>query len=106
MAGRGSIGVGTGVTIFTLALFSLAGIVCSAIFFAKWKDSEQGLNTAKGDLTDFVTAGERNRDDIRAIVTQAKGKRQSAIAFMTDQYGQMAMRATGVRGMTIEQFEE
>jgi hypothetical protein len=106
MAGRSSIGLGAGIAIFVSSLLAIAFLVLAAVFFTKFTQTRQELQTARADLTEFVTSAERNRDEVRIIADTAKKARKSAISYLVDQYGAAMARVTGVRTNTVEDMEK
>ena len=55
MAGRNSIGVGVGVTIFISLALTVGLLVAFAIYFTKYKDTNQELLKMKQDVSSFVS---------------------------------------------------
>ena len=89
MAAKGSMpGWGWGL-ITVLSLTTLGSLVAFAMFYGKYNDSMRQLLTATEAGNDFVRADERNRDDVRNLVEEAKKSRQSLVGYLVE--GQQAV---------------
>lgn len=105
MAGRTSIGFGIGATITVLALLTLTLFVLTIVFFGRYRDQVAQVSQLRLDQSDVVTGEERNRDDVRALITRAKENRQSLVGFMVESQGGVMQKVTGVRRDTLSDLE-
>lgn len=96
MAGRTSASFGVGATITILALAALGFFVAFAVFYGKYSGALQRLQQAQNDQADIVRPDERNRDDVRNLVEEARqagGK--SLVGFLVDAQEATASAVTG-----------
>jgi len=77
MAGRTSTSVGVGVAVGVLSVTSLTLFVTTAYFFAKYNSTREQLAAAGTASEEFIRQGERERDDIRSLLAEAKGEKKS-----------------------------
>jgi hypothetical protein len=106
MAAKGSMpGWGWGL-ITVLAITSLGSLVSFAIFFSKFNDANRRLVTAQQEQNDVVRPDERNRDDVRNLVEEAKKNRQSLVGYLVEGQQAVMQRATGNRRETIATLDE
>lgn len=104
MASRSSTSLATAGTITTLSILALAAIVAFFVFFGKFRQTQRELANERATANDFVRADERNRDDIRALKEQAKGK--SLVGYLAESYGEVMARTTGSKLETMTAFKE
>lgn len=104
MASRSSTSLATAGTITTLSILALAAIVAFFVFFGKFRQTQRELANERATANDFVRADERNRDDIRALKEQAKGK--SLVGYLAESYGEVMARTTGSKLETMPAFKE
>lgn len=98
MAGRTSASFGVGATITILSLTTLGFFVAFAVFYGKHSGALQKLQQAQNEQADVVKADERNRDDVRNIIEEAKragGK--SAIGYLLESQEAVMAQVTGAR---------
>jgi hypothetical protein len=106
MAAKGSMpGWGWGL-ITVLSLTTLGSLVAFAMFYGKYNDSMRQLLTATEAGNDFVRADERNRDDVRNLVEEAKKSRQSLVGYLVEGQQAVMQRATGNRRETVATLDE
>ncbi|MFA6046008.1 MAG: hypothetical protein WC718_13580 [Phycisphaerales bacterium] len=98
MAGRSSTSFGIGAAITVLAIGFVGFFIGFAIFFGKYSDSQRTLRQAQSDQAEVVKADERNRDDVRALIDQAKKTgNQSLVGFLLSSQEAMMQQVTGAR---------
>ncbi len=97
MAGRSSTSFGVGATITVLAILTLTLFVLTTVFFGRYKDRQRQLDQARQDSQDVVSAAERNRDDVRNLIEEAKKNRQSLVTYLVDSQGSIMERVSGSR---------
>src|SRR3954468_18309045 len=100
MAGRTSTSFGMGVAITILSLTTLGFFVAFAVFFGKYSDQTRKLETANAANVEILKQDERNRDDIRGLVADAKNNKQSLVAFLMDMQGASMQLASGSKRET------
>lgn len=81
MAGRTSTSFGMGVAVTLLSLATLGFFVSFAVFFGKYSDATAKLQKAQADNVEIIKTDERNRDDIRNLVADAKKNGQSLVGY-------------------------
>lgn len=104
MASRSSTSLATAGTITTLSILLLAAVVAFFVFFGKFRQAQRDLNTERATSAEFVKADERNRDDVRALKEQAKGK--SLVGYLTESYGEVMARTTGSKRESMTGFKD
>lgn len=98
MAGRTSSSVGVVITIGVLSVTSLALFITSAVFFAQYNNVREKLNAAGNASDEFVRQGERERDDIRGLLAEAKKSgNKSLTGFLVDSLQDTARVVSGNR---------
>lgn len=100
MAGRTSTSFGMGVAVTLLSLATLGFFVSFAVFFGKYSDATAKLQKAQADNVEIIKTDERNRDDIRNLVADAKKNGQSLVGFMIDMQGASMQLASGSKRET------
>lgn len=96
MAGRTSASFGVGATITILALAALGFFVAFAVFYGKYSGALQRLQQAQNDQADVVRPDERNRDDVRNLIEEARSAGgKSLVGFMIEAQQGMMTRVTG-----------
>lgn len=84
MAGRTNASVGIVVTLTVLGVLSLGLFILTVVFFGKYNNLRGEFTTLSRDTDQYIKAGERQDDTVRAIVDQAKKSgSMSAIGFLT-----------------------
>lgn len=106
MASRTSTSIGVGVTIGLLAVAALAFFVTAAVFFGKARQAQRDLEAQQAALTDFVRPDERNRDDVRVLIDEARNSRQSLVGYLVDSYQTAMEKTVGNRRQTAEGFQQ
>lgn len=101
MAGRTSASIAVGATITILSLLTLALFVLFTVFFGKYKDQAQQLATLRSEQQDVIKTDERNRDDVRQLISQARTDgNKSLVGYLVDNRAQVMRSVTGVAGDT------
>lgn len=106
MAGRNSIGVGVGVTIFISLALTVGLLVAFAIYFTKYKDSNQELLKMRQDVGSFVSPAEQNTDTTRALISEAQKSRKSVFGLLQDNQGELMSRVTGSKIDSLKIMDE
>lgn len=106
MAGRTNTSIAMGVTITLLGVATLALFVSSIVFFAQAKKLENENKKLTTDIQDFVRTGERNDDQLRAMVEQARGANQSLVGYLAASLQSTMQRVTGQRRDSFAALEE
>jgi len=105
MAGRSSTSFGVGATITILALATLGFFVAFAVFYGKYTNALQKLTQAQTEQSDVIKPDERNRDDVRNLIEQARGERKSLVQFLVDTQEATMLRASGARRDRLADLE-
>jgi hypothetical protein len=84
-----------GVAVTVLSLSTLGFFVSFAVFFGKYSDQATKLQKANADNVEIIKGDERNRDDIRNLVGDAKHGGQSLVAYLMDMQGNSMALASG-----------
>jgi hypothetical protein len=106
MASRSSTSIGVGVTIGILSVAALAFFITAVVFFGKARQAQRDLETQQSTLADFVKPDERNRDDVRVLIDEAKKSRQSLVSYLVDSYQTAMEKTVGNRRQTAAGFQE
>jgi hypothetical protein len=97
MAGRTSASFGITLTIIILSVLTLGLFVAFAVFFGKYSDAQQKLAQAKQDNQEVV-GSERNRDDVRVLIEEAKKSPQrSLVAYLVANRDELVQTLSGDR---------
>jgi archaellum component FlaC len=98
MAGRTSTSVGMGVAVTILSLTTVGFFVAFAVYFGKHSDKARLLAQASDTNSEIIKDIERNRDDIRNLVADAKKNgNQSLVGYMLDSQQATMQLVTGTR---------
>lgn len=106
MAGRNSIGVGVGVTIFVSLALTVGLLVAFAIYFTKYKDTSQALTTLQQSVNSFVGPAEQNTDTTRRLIADAQKARMSVFAYLQNAQAETMARVTGSKLDDIKMMDE
>lgn len=107
MASRSSTSIGVGVTIGILSVLALAFFVVAAITYGKLQQKTRDMAALEAAQSDFVKDNERNRDDVRVLLDQAKNNGgQSLVGYLTEAYQTAMERTTGSRRDSLASFQE
>ncbi|MDX2148726.1 MAG: hypothetical protein SFZ23_14530 [Planctomycetota bacterium] len=106
MAGRTSAGVGTIILVVVLGVLSLALFVTTTLFFAQANSARQQLRSKDAEVAEFVQASEKNLNEVRQLLDQAKRERKSLVRYMSDSYADAMVKTTGSRTDTPTTFAE
>ncbi len=97
MAGRTSTSVGMGVAVTVLSLTTVGFFVAFAVFYGKYSDKTRLLETANQANVEIIRDIERNRDDVRNLVADAKKSNQSLVTYLLESQAATMQLATGSR---------
>lgn len=98
MAGRSSASFGVGAAITILALAALGFFVAFAVFYGKHSGVQTKLQQAQNEQSDIVKPEERNRDDVRNLIEEAKRSgNKSLVGFLVESQEAVMGRVTGSR---------
>jgi uncharacterized coiled-coil DUF342 family protein len=97
MAGRTSTSVGMGVAVTILSLTTVGFFVAFAVFYGKYSDKTRLLETANQSNIEIIKDIERNRDDIRNLIADARKNNQSLVAYLLESQAATMQLATGSR---------
>ncbi len=98
MAGRSSTSFGIGAAITVLAVGFVGFFIGFAIFFGKYSDSQRNLRQSQTDQAEVVKADERNRDDVRGLIDEAKKSgNKSLVGFLLESQELLMQKVTGAR---------
>src|ERR1051325_4383518 len=100
MAGRTSTSFGMGVAVTILSLSSLGFFVAFAVFYGKYSDQSRKLTEANASNSEILKGDERNRDDIRVLLGDAKQNKQSLVGYLLDMQQASMQLATGSKRET------
>ncbi len=84
MAARTNMGVGLGITIGLLGTATLALFVLTFLFLAQKQNAEQLMAKMLEEDKEIVLPNERNSDEVRKLVAEAKKKNQSLATFLVE----------------------
>lgn len=104
MAARTGMGVGLGITITILSLACLTLFITTIMFLAQKQRAQTELADMRTSMNAFVRSGEREADEVKAIVQAAAAANKSAIGHLRDSLGEAVSRVTGVRTDTVDQM--
>lgn len=106
-AGRTSTSFGVAATITILGIFCLGFFVLSAVFFGKYNDAKRNLDTVQSEQAEFVSAAERNQDDIRLIKEEAKkAGNKSVVGYLSESLQTTMSSVTGNRRESAKSFKD
>lgn len=103
MASRTSAGVGVVVTITILGVTSLTLFILTIVFLSKYQATQKDLEQTRVDNRQFVNDGERNRDDVRNLLSLANQNRESLVGYLMSSQ-QQAM--DWITGSTADSLDE
>lgn len=106
MASRGGVGTGVGVTIALLGVVALGSTVLALVFWARMNTANKDSATAKQGQVDYITDTERNNDQVRTWVAEAKKERTSLVSYMMNRFRSVSERVTGTPGETPESLQK
>jgi hypothetical protein len=89
-----------GVAVTILSVATLGFFVAFAVFYGKYSDQSRKLADANAATTEILKTEEKNRDDIRILVNDAKGNKQSLVAYLLDMQGASMQLASGSKRET------
>lgn len=96
MAARTSASFGVGATITALAVATLGFFVAFAVFYGKYSDVRRLLQTSQQEQADIVKGDERNRDDVRGLIDEAKkAGNKSLVGYLIESQEAVMRRVTG-----------
>jgi uncharacterized coiled-coil DUF342 family protein len=98
MAGRTGTSFGVGATITILSLSTLGFFVAFAVYYGNYSKARQELRQAQSEQSDVVRPEERNRDDVRNLIEDAKragGK--SLVQYLVESQEAIMSQVTGSR---------
>ncbi len=104
MAARTGMGVGLGITVVVLSLASLALFITTIVFLAQKQRAQTELADMRTSMNAFVRSGEREADDVKAVVQAAAAANKSVVGYLRDGLGDTIGRITGVRTDTLDQM--
>ena len=103
MAGRSGTSVGVGIAITILGVFCLALFVLTAVFYGKYNKARGELTLYQNDIDQYVKSGEKQDDNVRAIVELAKKSgNKSAVGYLKDNYTFVMQAVSGNSRETSE----
>lgn len=100
MAGRGGVGTGVGVTIALLGVVALGSTVLAFVFWARMSNATKESQQMKTQQVEFITDAEKNNDQVRLWVQEAKKNQRSLVAYMQQQFRSVSEKVTGSPGET------
>lgn len=106
MAAKTGLGVGVGVTLTVSIVLFVASAVLAAVFYSQKSDAQRQRAQLADEVKDFVADAERNRDEIRTLVEEARKKNQSAVAFLGESLKTVGEKTLGTKGRTPSQLIE
>lgn len=93
MAARTNMGVGLGITVGLLGTATLALFVLTFVFLAGKQNAEKERDSLREQFKEIVTDNERNGDDLRKLIAEAKPK--SLAAYLVEQTKAVGQKTTG-----------
>jgi len=103
MATRAGSGSGMLVSLVVFVVATVALLVVSIVLYADASSAKQARDTAEAELANIITAEERSRDVVRAMLAEAGG-RQSLFAEMTAQSQAIATFVAGNPNASLDQM--
>ncbi len=93
MAARTNMGVGMGITVGLLGTATLGLFVLTFVFLAGKQNAEKERDALREQYKEIVTETERNGDDLRKLIAEAKPK--SLAAYLVEQTKAVGQKTTG-----------
>jgi hypothetical protein len=106
MASRGGVSTGVGVTIAVLGVIALGSSVLAFIFLAKMQGAQKEARDLKASTADYVTDTERNNDNVRLLLGEAKKGGKSLAGYLQAQFREVADKVTGSSADTPESLNK
>lgn len=107
MAGRGGVGTGVGVTIALLGVVALGSTVLAFVFWARMSNATKESQQLKTQQAEYVTDAEKNNDQVRLLLTEAKkAGRGSLVAYLQQQFRGVSEKVTGSPGETPDSLNK
>lgn len=100
MAAKTSMGVGLSITVGLLSTATLVLFILTFVFLARKQNLEQEIQKLQDEYKEVVTNSERNSDEVRKLIADAKKKNQSLAAFMVDTSRTLGEKTLGTGGVT------
>lgn len=95
MAARTSVGVGIGLTIALLGVSTLALFVLTLVFWSDLQKTRGERDTFVSETKAFVSPGEMNSDDMRALKAEAEKNKKTVAAYMQESARTLSQKLTG-----------
>jgi len=106
MAGRTSSSLGVGIAITILSVLTLTLFVTTTVYFGKFKSVQQKLTQIETENEAFVKGNERDRDDVRTLLNDAKASKQSLVSYLADSLQNTMQKVTGSKRDTVAKMNE
>lgn len=100
--GRTGVGVGLGVTVALLSTATLALFVLTFIFLGQKQTAQRNLEQYKAETNDLVRDSERNREEVRLLVEEARKEGKSLVGAVREGLAKVAEKVTGASGDTTK----
>ncbi|MFG0331276.1 MAG: hypothetical protein ACF8PN_15420 [Phycisphaerales bacterium] len=101
MASRSSSGMGVLVALVIFILLSMALLLTTMLFYTKQQKALAQQKQAETDLSLYVKAAEKNRDDIKRIAADAERDNASVVTFLKQQQDSIMRRVGGSPNLTL-----
>lgn len=106
MASRTGTSVGVGVTVAILSVLALGLFVSSIVFYGKFQGARRDLLQQQTQQAEFIRADERQRDDVVALLDEAKRNRASLVGYLADAQQKAMTIVAGDRRTTLTRLQE
>lgn len=107
MASRTGTSVGVGVTVAILSVLSLGLFVTSVVFYGKFQGARRDLLQQQTQQNEIIRADERQRDDIVALLDEAKRPpARSLVGYLAESLQKTMTLVTGDRRTTPARLQE
>lgn len=94
MASRTSASLGVTITIIALSVFTLGFFIAFAIYFGKHSEAQRKVVDLEQKSAEII-GGERNQDNVRVLIEEAKKDRKSLVAYLVSNREAMLQRVSG-----------
>lgn len=106
MASRTGTSVGVGVAVAILSVLALGFFVTSIVFYGQFQGARRELLTQQSQQAEIIRSDERQRDDVVAMLADAKRSNMSLVGYLADSFQKSMTLVTGDRRTTLARLQE
>jgi hypothetical protein len=106
MASRTGTSVGVGVAVAILSVLALGFFVTSIVFYGQFQGARRDLLNQQSQQAEIIKTDERQRDDVVALLDEAKRGRMSLVGYLADTTQKGMTMVTGDRRTTLARLQE